>query len=325
MRKPIDKDYLKNTLDLFNQHVLNNEYAKKNEIVEAHTHENKEVLDGITSDKVTAWDNKSDFSGSYNDLNDKPTIDAELSNTSENAIQNKVVTKEINKLYSDISFNDFDTATDGISFTDAEDGNMIVTDWTKNLLNPTLGTTTQNGVTCTNNGDGTYTLNGTASSDTYFNLGNVNVIPGNKYRLCCTKSDTVIKAYMEQGLSGYEYNTLTATSSRANATLSIKQGVTISNVCIKPMLTTDLSATYDDFVPYGGYDIKTCGKNLMSVNGATLDAQTRFNIRIRGLDKGNIASDRIYLLENGVMKGHQSFTFEVIIDEPYGIAIKHNG
>ena len=139
-------------------------------VTKAHTHENKEVLDGITSDKVTYWDNKSEFSGSYNDLNDKPTIDAELSNTSENAIQNKVVTKEINKLYSDISFNDHDTATSGTSFTDAEDGNMLVMDWTKNLVNPTLKTTTQNGVTCTNNGDGTYTLNGTATNKTFFNF-----------------------------------------------------------------------------------------------------------------------------------------------------------
>ena len=35
----------------------------------------------------------------------------------------------------------------------------------KNLLNSTVQTTTLNGVTCTNNGDGTYTLNGTATKD----------------------------------------------------------------------------------------------------------------------------------------------------------------
>lgn len=46
-------------------------YATKSEL---HSHTNKIVLDGITSAKVTAWDNKSDFSGSYNDLTDKPTI-----------------------------------------------------------------------------------------------------------------------------------------------------------------------------------------------------------------------------------------------------------
>ena len=43
-------------------------------VSKAHTHDNKSVLDGITSDKVTAWDNKSDFSGNYLDLNNKPTI-----------------------------------------------------------------------------------------------------------------------------------------------------------------------------------------------------------------------------------------------------------
>ena len=53
---------------------------------------------------------------------------------------------------------------------------MIVADWTKNLLNPTLETTTQNGVTCTRNvdangnPDGTYTLNGTATKEAIFGL-----------------------------------------------------------------------------------------------------------------------------------------------------------
>ena len=46
----------------------------------------------------------------------------------------------------------------------------------KNLLRPTLQTTTQNGVTCTNNGDGTYTLNGTASDIAIFYLVSSNGI-----------------------------------------------------------------------------------------------------------------------------------------------------
>ena len=44
-----------------------------------HSHGNKDVLDGITSAKVEAWDNKSDFSGNYNDLTNKPTIPAAYS------------------------------------------------------------------------------------------------------------------------------------------------------------------------------------------------------------------------------------------------------
>lgn len=39
-----------------------------------HTHSNKTILDSITAEKITEWDGKSDFSGSYNDLTDKPTI-----------------------------------------------------------------------------------------------------------------------------------------------------------------------------------------------------------------------------------------------------------
>lgn len=41
-----------------------------------HSHGNKTVLDGITAAKVSAWDAKSDFSGNYNDLTNKPTIPA---------------------------------------------------------------------------------------------------------------------------------------------------------------------------------------------------------------------------------------------------------
>ena len=238
------------------------DYAKKTDL---HSHENKEVLDGITSDKVASWDSKSEFSGSYNDLNDKPTIDAELSNTSENAIQNKVVTKEINKLYSDISFNDFDTATDGISFTDAEDGNMLVADCTRNLLNPTLQTITQYGVTCTNNGDGTYTLNGTSTKDTWISFANVTLNPG-KYKFIATKNNVEVSnlcvSLNRTSIARPGSKFTIQSKGVCNIGLST-QNNTFNNVLIKPMITTDLDATYDDFVPYSGYDIKTCGKNIV--------------------------------------------------------------
>ena len=54
----------------------------------------------------------------------------------------------------------------------------------RNLLRSTLQTTTINGVTCTNNGDGTYTLNGTATADCYFILNsNFNLESGKSYKL----------------------------------------------------------------------------------------------------------------------------------------------
>ena len=46
---------------------------------ELHSHSNKNVLDGITSNKITEWDNKSNFSGNYNDLTNKPTIPTKTS------------------------------------------------------------------------------------------------------------------------------------------------------------------------------------------------------------------------------------------------------
>ena len=44
-------------------------YAKKTDL---HDHSNKTILDSITTSKINEWDSKSDFSGNYNDLTNKP-------------------------------------------------------------------------------------------------------------------------------------------------------------------------------------------------------------------------------------------------------------
>lgn len=46
-----------------------------------HTHSNKSVLDDISSTDITNWNNKSNFSGSYEDLSNKPTIPSEVTET----------------------------------------------------------------------------------------------------------------------------------------------------------------------------------------------------------------------------------------------------
>lgn len=40
----------------------------------SHIHSNKEVIDSITSEDITNWNNKSDFDGRYTSLTDTPTI-----------------------------------------------------------------------------------------------------------------------------------------------------------------------------------------------------------------------------------------------------------
>ena len=133
----------------------------------------------------------------------------------------------------------------------------------KNLLNPTLQTTTMNGVTCTANGDGTYTLNGTATADCYFILNsNFDLDSGKSYKLIGNpgKSDGSTSG-SDYRLDFYNGNTYTGEYGRGaiitagttnKVQIIISNGVTISNLVVKPMLTTDLYATYDDFVPYTG-------------------------------------------------------------------------
>lgn len=47
------------------------EYATKEEL---HKHENKDILDRITEEKMNSWNNKSNFDGNYNNLTNKPNI-----------------------------------------------------------------------------------------------------------------------------------------------------------------------------------------------------------------------------------------------------------
>lgn len=143
-----------------------------------------------------------------------------------------------------------------------------------NLLNPTLETTTINGITCTNNGDGTYTLNGTctAFSDIRLSPWGINQykeclkLKTGKYKL--TGTPTGIDefhahiglvpnngverptSYYDDG-NGYTLNH-TDESVRYEYKISVNVGAVLNNVTFKPMLTTDLSADYDSFVKYSG-------------------------------------------------------------------------
>lgn len=60
--------------------------------------------------------------------------------------------------------------------------NNITNNICTNLLNPTLETSSKNGITCTNNGDGTYTFTGTATAETDFTFSTIKLKYG-KYKL----------------------------------------------------------------------------------------------------------------------------------------------
>ena len=81
-----------------------------NDLSDVHSHDNKDVLDGIKLEDIAKWDAKSDFSGSYLDLSDLPTIPTKVSQldndvpyASEAYVLNKIAEAELNDKEVDLS------------------------------------------------------------------------------------------------------------------------------------------------------------------------------------------------------------------------------
>lgn len=179
----------------------------------------------------------------------------------------------------------------------------------KNLLNATLQTTTQNGVTCTANGDGTYTLNGTATANTAFILsgdilslfetnkklkmiGTPKGGTSNSYRMQMWRQLDVPNELYDYG-DGVE---ILVPTGAHNIAIWITNKFVCNNLIFKPMIV-DASlypdVTYDDFEPYTGGipspnpdypqeiksvvnpTVKVCGKNLLK---ATLQTTTQSGV-----------------------------------------------
>lgn len=166
---------------------------------------------------------------------------------------------------------DFSTSTSK-SLNDSIEANLVLSNATRNLLNPTMAAFTKNGITCTNNGDGTYTLNGTATDKIDIDLTNsLNIVNGKEYLLCFPSPSISVRMYIMNGQNVVEaygnhpttFKYIGETTTNKVVHLDIGKGYTCNNLIIKPMVTTDVSATYDDFVPYSGYDIRSCGKNVV--------------------------------------------------------------
>lgn len=150
---------------------------------------------------------------------------------------------------------------------------------TVNLLNSTLETDTLNGVTFTNNGDGTYTLTGTATATVFAQLGRCSFEKNKTYKLLGWGNTRYLRdaiglyiqteignVFDENGKGGF-YTPASDTS--CSVIVVILNNTTITNAIIKPMITTNLSATYDDFVPYTG--------DSGSLNGDVAEIRANFD------------------------------------------------
>lgn len=166
-------------------------------------------------------------------------------------------------------------SVDGNEAVEKVNDSLAVIGKCKNLLKPTLQTTTSNGVTCTNNGDGTYTLNGTASGVATFTFYST-LQPG-KYKAVGCPSNGNISTYTIQNKKTNQVGEILAEDLGNGAVFELSEetivcsyiriasGYSCDNLVFKPMLTTNLDATYDDFVPYTG-DGDTLIDDVSSLN-----------------------------------------------------------
>lgn len=167
--------------------------------------------------------------------------------TMNNAIFKPMITTNLNATYDDF-----------VSYEDSLATNKVIATRV-NLLKPTLQTTTSNGVTCTNNG-GTYTLNGTASSGTLFEVGKIKFNKTTTIKIVgCPKDGSTTKYDVILQKDGGDWQTFMDLGDGAVVTIDdtscyykyyieIRANYTCNNLVFKPMLTTNLNATYDDFM-----------------------------------------------------------------------------
>lgn len=175
---------------------------------------------------------------------------------------------------------------DNTSTTVANDGTLSVgkniTDaLTVNLNNSTKATQTATGVTITKNGDGTYTVNGTATGDSYVPFSSDYTLKAGKYKLVGCPSGGTSTTYNLRVISAqtiaYEYgngaNFTLSEDTKLHVSIAIKQNTVCDNLVFKPMITTNLNATYDDFVQYTGSsgklgdDYKALNDKVATVQG----------------------------------------------------------
>lgn len=186
---------------------------------------------------------------------DIPDVDMEMSETSENPAQNKAITKALHDL------------TDAIKSVSLESAVNLV-DTSTNTM--TIGE--ENGITVEDLGNGSFKFSGTSTSDTDLTYeisdlvnppikGKTLLFLGLPYDL---ENTDVVFGLLLSGDGGGGVKSLTKKEgiriemtapnyTHMGVVVTVKAGATIPDgFVVKPMVTTNLNATIDDFTPYTG-------------------------------------------------------------------------
>ena len=191
---------------------------------ELHSHDNKTVLDGITSTKVTEWNNKSTFSGSYNDLSNKPTIPtktSQLTNDSDFATNATLTSRLAGK--SDTTHTHDEYENQNAFSTIKSDQNGITVN--HNASSPSSALTIKAGSNITVGGDST---------------NNTITINGN-YSKATTSADGLMSTAMVTKLNGIASG---ANKTTVDSALSSTSTNPVQNKVINTALAEKASATH---------------------------------------------------------------------------------
>lgn len=188
-------------------------------------------------------------------------------------------------------------------------------------------TNTANGITFTDNGDGTVTVNGTATNTAEFSLGWANydlLTKGEKYYISGAPTTDnsvyfVLNLYNHTG-SGNTYvqsfsankiiDTSTVTKAWNNCSMAIvvRKGTTVSNMVVKPML--EHATTPSAYTPYvkdlSSVKMVTTGKNLILYPYA-ITSKTENGIRFTDNGDGTITA-------NGTATADTAFKCQTFVD-----------
>lgn len=140
------------------------------------------------------------------------------------------------------------------------ENSLKITSCNKNLIEPKIATNSINGITLTNNGDGSYTLDGTATANMSFNFNNIEItfkkgsyIFNNNTALpvgvwySLISFDTGTPRYLFSTLVNQNIKTLTFDKDtkfkRIQEYIYINKGVSLNNLVIKPQLEFGATAT----------------------------------------------------------------------------------
>ena len=212
----------------------------------------------------------------------------------------------------------------------------------KNLLLIYKQTQTVNGITLTYDNDNKVIIaNGTATSWTNIALGVFDFKKGITYKFVgCPKGGSVDTLYHIEPNGGLFFDigngaTYTPSEDKLNTLIHfvVTKGVVLNNLVIKPMITTNLNVTYNDYEPYTGgkpspnpeypQEIKAvnklsgvmCGKNLFNYN-TYIKNNKQLKIIIKGgktLFRNNSISSglnyKIYDINNNILGTFISLNF----------------